>query len=157
MCRLGLFIFMQATLYNGVTIKLDDIDQDLLELGWSFYNERVASILDDKPSLLHILIALRAGLVKSAGDCVIFRNDNPRDLRRENLVAVSRSTALLRKSVQSGNRSPYGPGIGYSPEKPACPWRARISSRHLGRFATLEAAVAARRDAEREMLGELAL
>jgi hypothetical protein len=81
-------------------------------------------------------------------------NGDTLDNRRSNLRVVTVSINQLNRKKPNRNSQSGVVGVGRHEGR----WRARISidgeTHHLGRFATIEAAAAARRQAEIELLGE---
>jgi hypothetical protein len=141
-------------------VQVDEQDLLLLDLH-SWYitaSGYVATSVWGPPQgcvLLHRLIT-RA----PAGTVVDHISGDKLDNRRTNLRVVDQTLNQANRKHLNRNNSSGVRGVQYTPDLSSKrPWRAQIQShgrvRHLGLFETKEEAMRARRQAERDLFGEL--
>jgi hypothetical protein len=147
---------------KGGTVLLDETDWPLVEPltvyvgtnGYAYF-----SVWKDGrswPTTLHSFLMGGA----RPGQHIDHRNGNKLDNRRHNLRFVSYQQNGVNRHRLNRNNTSGLRGVAFHPElSQSNPWHAQITvnrrNHYLGLFATQEAAVAARRQAELELYGEL--
>ena len=136
-----------------IAVEIDPADREIVEqfslcLTGGGY---VVARIDGAVQLLS-----RYLLGAQAGDVVIYRNGDRRDLRRENLVIADRHLAMQRQGKRAGSTSRYK---GVQLHRKSGRWRAVLwrgdlgRSLHLGYFETEQAAAMAYDAAAAEFYG----
>jgi hypothetical protein len=146
---------------GGRTALVSHEDADLALLRWSAsgsshrtYLRRKEGGRGSRTLLLHRVVAERMGDLPTKRD-VDHINGNVLDNRRENLRVVSRAVNMRNFAGLRPNNTSGVVGVSFDKSRGKWVANIKVNNQHvrLGRFETLEAAKAARLEAERRLWG----